>query len=957
MAARRRRRDKPLVLLARQPGGGPWRRRSGGDLPRRRGHGSSGAQHDGDLGGAPDRRRRPSGGSPFPDELLEEIFVRLADADDLALASAACTSFRRVISARHFLRRVSRLVDPDGFHPVEPPHRSAPAARAFDRAADPTFSFLPEPRRWVLCDTRDGLVLLFRRRVSRADAFDDLVVCDPLHRRYVQLPPIPDDLVASVLQPGWQPKRQEFTAFLAPTNSEDDDKDREERSPFSVNSTMVESGCWTMTESRTSAVAFVFCSGNSEWRGTTYHSSKSLSFGLFGYDHGYHHSYAHGCFFWTDDFWMCFSLVLDVHEMKFSIIDLPPKLNSGLLGVHAIIVDAGEGMLVFVVCLRITTNIWIPVADVANDARLYISMQIQQRRIHLSPHRPHAAGLAMASATARSIAATTAAQPSLPDELPNDLLEDIFLRLDDPADLARAYASCFSFRRHFLRRYRSLHRPPVVGFLSVSSGNPTPVGDRHPTSRFHPAEPPHRSVPAAADFALAFLSDPGRWSVRDVRDGRVLLSRESAVSGDAFEDLLEKETEDEDLPLRVICNVATDKEIRTLVFSSVTGKWRAVVELPGKPPLLLQLLLLDRMKFAHVDVPRESSYRMHSVVEVGGGRIGLLILGTRMLFLFSKAWPPDNNGDDGVKDYWRYDDAIPLADRNWHLSGGDGEGYALLKGQPLSNLHFAMAESDRVETSHRTAGGEMAPAAVPTLPDEALEVIFLRLGGAADLARVSGACATFRRLVRGHLFLRRFHALHPPPVLGFLHNMAGSGAAAFLPAEPPHRSAPSARALLGAADLAFSFLPPPLDPPGYWTDRPWHWSVRDARDARVLLSRRVPTDNDFADRLLFWRTSPDDAFADLVVCDPLHRRYVQIPAIPEDLVPIQRCDGMKFQPFLAPACKDEEDPSFRVLYNVVSQDKVVTLDFSSLFTGEIDSEPAKFAPLLCMRLFLLGKSS
>jgi hypothetical protein len=58
--------------------------------------------------------------------------------------------------------------------------------------------------------------------------------------------------------------------------------------------------------------------------------------------------------------------------------------------------------------------------------------------------------------------ATAEVQPVLPDEL----LEDIFLRLDDAADLARASAACTSFRRVVSsRRFRSLHTPPVLGFL------------------------------------------------------------------------------------------------------------------------------------------------------------------------------------------------------------------------------------------------------------------------------------------------------------------------------------------------------------------------------------------------------------------------------------------------------------------------------------------------------------
>ena len=56
----------------------------------------------------------------------------------------------------------------------------------------------------------------------------------------------------------------------------------------------------------------------------------------------------------------------------------------------------------------------------------------------------------------------------------------------------------------------------------------------------------------------------------------------------------------------------------------------------------------------------------------------------------------------------------------------------------------------------------------PTLPDEILEDIFLRLYEAADLARASAVCSSFRRAACSRGFLRRFCSLHPPPVLGVL---------------------------------------------------------------------------------------------------------------------------------------------------------------------------------------------
>jgi hypothetical protein len=51
------------------------------------------------------------------------------------------------------------------------------------------------------------------------------------------------------------------------------------------------------------------------------------------------------------------------------------------------------------------------------------------------------------------------------------------------------------------------------------------------------------------------------------------------------------------------------------------------------------------------------------------------------------------------------------------------------------------------------------------LPVDLLEEIFLRLDDAGDLARVSAACASFRRVVADGRFLRRFRSMHHRPVL------------------------------------------------------------------------------------------------------------------------------------------------------------------------------------------------
>jgi hypothetical protein len=80
------------------------------------------------------------------------------------------------------------------------------------------------------------------------------------------------------------------------------------------------------------------------------------------------------------------------------------------------------------------------------------------------------------------------------------------------------------------------------------------------------------------------------------------------------------------------------------------------------------------------------------------------------------------------------------------------------------------------------------------------------------------------------------------------------------------------------------------------------WNVCDARDGRVMLYKRA---------------SETGAFADLVVCDPLYRRYVQLPPlpIPDDLAVSTRARGMRdFNPFLDPASKEGEHEDGRMIY-------------------------------------------
>uniref|UniRef100_A0A0E0LM37 F-box domain-containing protein n=1 Tax=Oryza punctata TaxID=4537 RepID=A0A0E0LM37_ORYPU len=287
------------------------------------------------------------------DEILEEIFLRIASPADLARASTACVTFRRLVADRNFLRRYRSLHKPpllgllshDGFHPAEPPHRSAAAARALADAADFNFSFLPSPGRWIQQDCRDGRVLLERLSVdtvlSDNDAGEeelvsidttnmaDLAVCDPVSRRYVILPPIPDDLITS----GEQEHLLVFETFLAPAAKEE-----------TADTTSFRVVARANYESK--VVVFVFSSLTEQWR-----SSKSVSWSLLTADSWFSATaqayiwffsryYAHGCIYWVMHL-VDKLLVFDISKMVFSTINFQWDQDLPLL----VILEMDEDMI------------------------------------------------------------------------------------------------------------------------------------------------------------------------------------------------------------------------------------------------------------------------------------------------------------------------------------------------------------------------------------------------------------------------------------------------------------------------------------------------------------------------------------------------------------------------------------------------------------------------------------
>ncbi|KAG2630690.1 hypothetical protein PVAP13_3KG543398 [Panicum virgatum] len=262
-----------------------------------------------------------------PDEILGEIFLRLGSAADLARASAACTAFLRVarLLRRNRLLYRSPVVGflpsegplslhPRSLHHAEPPHRSASAAVSLAQLVDLTFSFLPDPNSWHIRDASGGRLLLAPRPTDTTAGFVDLVVCDPLHRRYVRIPPIPDDLTTGTSRCG-------RFAFLAPAG--------EEESSFRV--------AW-LVKLEAKAAAFVFSSATGKWCRVTFdgwRGSGAVMLTSCRY-------YTHRSLYQTSGLFRDV-LMLDTRRMEFSVVRIP----SVQVGRQHAIVEAGEGTLRF----------------------------------------------------------------------------------------------------------------------------------------------------------------------------------------------------------------------------------------------------------------------------------------------------------------------------------------------------------------------------------------------------------------------------------------------------------------------------------------------------------------------------------------------------------------------------------------------------------------------------------
>uniref|UniRef100_A0A0E0AFD5 F-box domain-containing protein n=1 Tax=Oryza glumipatula TaxID=40148 RepID=A0A0E0AFD5_9ORYZ len=81
-------------------------------------------------------------------------------------------------------------------------------------------------------------------------------------------------------------------------------------------------------------------------------------------------------------------------------------------------------------------------------------------------------------------------------------------------------------------------------------------------------------------------------------------------------------------------------------------------------------------------------------------------------------------------------------------------------------------------SNHCVGGGGGGAAGVDDLTDDLVAEILLRLRPSepACLVRASAVCKPWRRILTDQAFLRRYRDFHgAPPLLGFLHNVAGGG--------------------------------------------------------------------------------------------------------------------------------------------------------------------------------------
>ncbi|KAF8655711.1 hypothetical protein HU200_061034 [Digitaria exilis] len=184
-----------------------------------------------------------------------------------------------------------------------------------------------------------------------------------------------------------------------------------------------------------------------------------------------------------------------------------------------------------------------------------------------------------------------------------------------------------------------------------------------------------------------------------------------------------------------------------------------------------------------------------------------------------------------------------------------------------------------------TATATRQPTSILDVPDDLLRLILLRLDSPRWLIRAACACRQFRRAVvsGGRAFLRLAASLHPPAIAGHYHFRGGWFGIAFVPSPPPSPPPPPP---IYIGRFSLDFLPRALV-------TTTNWEVVDCHGGLVLL-----------------RSCSFENMADLIVCDPLTRRYQGIHHPPNQ--PGDRCVGTSL--LLDGDDGDISVSNFKVLY-------------------------------------------
>ncbi|GJN11435.1 hypothetical protein PR202_ga29629 [Eleusine coracana subsp. coracana] len=263
------------------------------------------------------------------DDLLQEIFIRIATPADLDRASATCASFRRLITDPSFLRRYHSRHPPLliglvslGLYIVEEPHPNAAAARSLAGAADFSFRFvshLERSHRHLPLDVCDGRVLLQcicdRCQWCR-------VVCDPLSRRYLVLPPVDLDLLPDGLRVSVKVRGSPIETLLVPSG------DCEKKSIRVI--------AWMQSDIEAALLLYSSVTGRWSFGTSTTWDALGLKVPPEGSQLMFP-CYAYGCFYWkvkSSNKWLKFN----VNTMEFSTLGYPPDQDAR----NVLIVEAGQ---------------------------------------------------------------------------------------------------------------------------------------------------------------------------------------------------------------------------------------------------------------------------------------------------------------------------------------------------------------------------------------------------------------------------------------------------------------------------------------------------------------------------------------------------------------------------------------------------------------------------------------